>query len=206
MAAALGLNSQNIIDSDTQATDFESLIEMHRKHITETRDDISSMNVCTDLTNQKLSPNTNWTTDYATVQKSVSPKCVTDLNCMPNAPSISIHCSNSVGDLKTDVRQLNDCHQMDIDDAPITLVPPPPISSVTEKTCTIPSPVTKPMVKNYDQFICKKLYINNCSYDEQNFKENRLYEENQNNQNLLNQNCDPNNANNQGDDSMWRPW
>lgn len=209
LAAALGLNSQNIIDSDIQATDFESLIEMHRKHITENRDDISSMTVCTDLTNQKLSPNANWTTEsYVTVQKPVvSPKCVTDLSCMPNAPSISIHCPNNVSDLKSDVRQLNDCHQMDIDDQPMTLVPPPPISSVTEKNCTMPSQVNKPiMAKNYDQFICKKSYINNCAYDEQNYKENRLYEENQNNQNLLNQNCDPNNANNQGDDSMWRPW
>lgn len=72
---------------------------------------------------------------------------------------------------------------------------------------------------------------NSSTYSfEQNFKENRIYEQNQNNQNLLNQNCDSNNVhhlqqyNNQhilhqhqfynhnhgphqpGDENMWRPW
>lgn len=221
LAAALGLNSQNMIESDAQPTDFESLIEMHRKHIAENRDNISSINVCTDLTNQNRSPNNNWhnSDSYTTAQKSMSPKTIADINCvLINSSNISnINQNDKVIDLKRDHRQLNNCQQqMDIDDQPsITLISPMPISSVTEKngnsSVTTPTVINKlsPMTKNYDHFIGKKSYINNniiSSFDEQNnYKENRLYEENQNNQNFLNQNCDPNNAN-QGDDSMWRPW
>lgn len=208
-----------MIESDAQPTDFESLIEMHRKHITENRDNTSSINVCNDLTNQNRSSNNNWqqhTDSYTSAQKSLSPKCITDINCVlinsSNIPTLNLN--DNIIHLKRDHRQLNDCQQMDIDDQSISLISPPPISSAIEKnsnnSITLSSGINKlsPVTKAYDHFIGKKTYINNISsFDEQNnYKENRLYEENQNNQNFLNQNCDPNNANNQGDDSMWRPW
>ncbi len=169
LAAALGLNSQSIMESVVATpTDFESLIEMQRK-LSSDSVKLDVTNVCTDVTNQKQTP---W-------------DCYQKLCTSPKSQNDSAH------DHLTE-NKLNRQNFID--------------SNSSNNSCSNQMMEIDEVVQSSgnDKFVGhkqklfehfgKKAFLN-YAY-ESNLKEN---------QNILNQNCDLNNAN-QGDENMWRPW
>lgn len=168
LAAALGLNSQSIMESVVATpTDFENLIEMQRKLSTDSvKLDVS--NVCTDVTNQKQ---TTWdcyqklcSSPKSQLEAAHDHLTETKLNRQNyiDSNSSNTSCSNQMMDIDESVQSGND-------------------KFAGHKQ------------KLFEHF-GKKAFLS-YAY-ESNLKEN---------QNILNQNCDLNNAN-QGDENMWRPW
>lgn len=182
LAAALGLNSQNIAEVEAQTgTDFESLIEMHRKHANVTTIDIKDEIVPHSLYSNAMCPKQGpW--ESFQQQKSPSPVIGQDMTVM----------SLTAADPSSKIR-----HQHDVKVQHI------PHSNANIMEVDIDDEKPMPKTKLYELY-GKKAYVNRA-YEEQSSKENRNYEQNQNNQNLMNQNCDLN-VSNQGDESMWRPW
>lgn len=165
LAAALGLNSQNIMESVVATpTDFENLIEMQRKLSSDT----VKLDVCTDVTNQKQ---TSW-------------ECYQKVCSSPKSQLEAAHDHLSENKLSRqnyiDSNSSNNSssnQMMEIDET---------VQSGNDK-------FVGHKQKLFEHF-GKKAFLN-YAY-ESNLKEN---------QNILNQNCDLNNAN-QGDENMWRPW
>lgn len=167
LAAALGLNSQTIMESVVATpTDFENLIEMQRKLSSDNNAKLDVPSVCTDVTNQKQ---TAW-------------------DCYQNSPKMQ----NDTAHDHLSENKLNRQNYVD--------------SNSSNNSCsnqmmdideTVPPPTNEKFIghkqKLFEHF-GKKAFLS-YAY-ESNLKEN---------QNILNQNCDLNNAN-QGDENMWRPW
>lgn len=168
LAAALGLNSQNIMESVVATpTDFENLIEMQRKLSSDTvKLDVS--NVCTDVTNQKQ-------TSWECYQKvCASPKPQVEV-AHDNLSENKLNRQNFIDSNSSNNSSSN--QMMEIDES---------VQSGNDK-------LVGNKQKLFEHF-GKKAFLS-YAY-ESNLKEN---------QNILNQNCDLNNAN-QGDENMWRPW
>lgn len=169
LAAALGLNSQSILESVVATpTDFENLIEMQRKLSSDSvKLDVS--NVCTDVTNQKQTP-------WDCYQKVCSSPKTQLESAHDHLTENKLNRQNYIDSNSSN----NSCsnQMMEIDES---------VQSGNEKF------VVQQKQKLFEHF-GKKAFLS-YAY-ESNLKEN---------QNILNQNCDLNNAN-QGDENMWRPW
>lgn len=166
LAAALGLNSQSIMESVVATpTDFENLIEMQRKLSSENVK-LDVPNVCTDVTNQKQA---QW-------------DCYQKLCQSPKMPNDHDHLSEN---------KLNRQNYLDSNSSNNSCSNQ--MMEIDEVVQTSNEKFMGHKQKLFEHF-GKKAFLS-YAY-ESNLKEN---------QNILNQNCDLNNAN-QGDENMWRPW
>ena len=265
LAAALGLNSQieaaNVIASAaTTTTDFENLIEMHRKHIQSPNlmhsvghhndenihnnptslDAQNSHNLNKPIISAANHNNNTWDSYQVKTENSISskPMVIDHQPLQPPAPQHHHH-HHSITTMEVDAKQqrgiidimdVDDVHQHPTHDNSSPPLVTTPIKVPSSIPTTIPSCTSPPLLRPSDR-MCNNSFIESGKLKEQNgfkssanysfelhLKENnnnnnnnmrlqqqqQLYEQNQNNQNFLNQNCDP--AGQQLDENMWRPW
>lgn len=174
LAAALGLNSQPMLEGVPTPTDFENLIEINR----------TQQNKSQNTPNVESSVNENFDSLYWENYK----KSLASLSSMTEKLA-------SVIDLNEKQQQTSKLSHRLIANIPH---PKPAISEVTRMEID----------ENLDERTPISLTTQNS------FKKNDVqayrsrspyYEQNQNNQNLLNENVESRGSNG-SDDSMWRPW
>lgn len=174
LAAALGLNSQPMLEGVPTPTDFENLIEINR----------TQQNKSQNTPNVDTSVNENFDSLYWENYK----KSLASLSSMTEKLA-------SVIDLNEKQQQTSKLSHRLIANIPH---PKPAISEVTRMEID----------ENLDERTPISLTTQNSfkKNDVQSYRSRSpYYEQNQNNQNLLNENVESRGSNG-SDDSMWRPW
>lgn len=183
LAAALGLNSQPMLEGVSTPTDFENLIELNRSQ--QNKIQTPTVDSSVNSANSVNTVNENFDSLYWENYK----KSLASLSSMTEKLA-------SVIDLNEKQQQTTKLSHRLIENIPH---PKPAISEVTrmevdenldDRTASISLTMQNSFKKNEVQ-----AYRSRSPY----------YEQNQNNQNLLNENVESRGSNG-SDDSMWRPW